>query len=794
MRSTKPLKIGLLIVLLSLTTSCSKQDSSDRYMQRGLTLYDQGDLVKARLEFRNVLQIDPEDADAWLMLAKIAEGQQDWARAYSAYGKTVELTPGNQEARVKLGTLLFAGGQTDEALAEAEAVLAANPQDPAALALRGSVRLRQDDADAALADAEVALQQNPAHREALALQTQVHIRQQDLPAAKQSLETAIAAHPDDLRLLLALAGISQQLGDTEGTEAILRQVIDREPKVLEHRTRLAQYLNARGDPAIAEQVLRQAVADLPDHKDAKLALVALLESQKGNAAAAEQLRAFVAQTLDDHALRFALAARLGSAGEMEQAEAVYHEVIDRDGDGPDGLHARTKLAAMALSEERLDEARSLAAEVLAKDAEDSDALLVVVALAIQDGNPDQAIADLRTILRNQPESAGALRMLATAHEARNEPALAQDALRKAIELAPDDPVGYLQLAGLQTRIGDVDGAVLTLDELLRRDPGSAIAQTALARIQQLQPDTEALEETAELVKGTRPEHPLGHYLSGLVQQRRGDLEASIQPLLTSLEKNPQAAQPLVALTRSLLALERYDDAEQHVLQVLEQGADEIVATNLLGEVYIAAERRDEARAQYEKAIAARPGAPLAYERLARLQLNDGDTDTAVATLRHGIEASKGSPLLTTALPQALEQAGRVDQAIAAYDEILMANPSADWAANNLAMLLANHRRADPAALARALNLAQRFEASDQPAFLDTLGWVYYRSGDYDRAAELMEQARAAGEPTPQRQFHLGMTYLKLGRVADAKPLLSAAAEAEQPFEGMDEAKAALGGL
>ncbi|AGA91777.1 Tfp pilus assembly protein PilF [Thioflavicoccus mobilis 8321] len=805
--------IPSIALAAALITACSGEDRAERYLERGTALYEQGDLVKARLELQNVLQIDPKDAEAWFLLAKIAEQQENWRGAFSAYQKTVELSPDNAEARIELGTLMLASNSPDEALAQAEAVLAANAEDPAALALRGSVRLRQGDPNAALRDAESALMQDPSNREALALQARVQLQRRDLPGAEQSLKSAVEAHPDDLRLLLGLASVSEQLGDTAGAVSVLRQIIEREPKVLAHRTRLAQYLAAHGDRAAAEQVLRQAVADLPDDDDAKLTLVALIQAQQGAAAATEQLQAFIEAAPDDNALRFALAARRSVAGETEQAEAIYREIIARADGGPDGLRARAKLAALAFAQGRQDEARTLVGEVLDNNPEDADALLVRAALALHgdgeagsdvgpdaeaDGanafDPQQAIADLRTILRDNPESTAALRLLAMAHQARNEPALAEDALERLIELAPDDPAGYLQLAGLRSRIGDVEGATLALDELLGRDPGSALAQTALARIQQQQPDTDALEETAGLVLKTRPEHPLGHYLSGLVDQRRGELEASVAPLLTALEKNPKAAQPLVALTRSLLGLGRYDDAERHLREALKAGADEIVATNLLGEVYVAAGRPDEARAQYREAIALRPGAPLAYQRLADLQRAAGEADAAVTTLRSGIEATKGSPLLSTALPLALEEAGRVDEAVDAYEGILAANPDADWAANNLAMLLADHRADDPVSLERALTLALRFADSDQPAFLDTLGWVYYRKGEYTRAAELLEQAHSAGEPTPQRQFHLGMTYLALGRAEDAKALLSAAVEAGRPFAGLDEARAALAGL
>ncbi|MGB5833220.1 MAG: tetratricopeptide repeat protein, partial [Thiohalocapsa sp.] len=139
------LKVGLLAAATLMAASCGKEESAKQYMQRGMTLYDQGNLVKAQLEFKNVLQIDPQDAEAWFMLAQIDEQKQEWRSAYARYAKTVELTPDNLEARVKLGMLLLAGNNADEALTQADAVLAANPQHSAGLALRGSVRLRQGD-------------------------------------------------------------------------------------------------------------------------------------------------------------------------------------------------------------------------------------------------------------------------------------------------------------------------------------------------------------------------------------------------------------------------------------------------------------------------------------------------------------------------------------------------------------------------------------------------------------------------------------------------------------------------
>lgn len=748
----------LLPALIGLT-ACDNYDSiKTAHLDKAQALLDEGKLKRAALEYRKVLQIDPKHSDAWYQLAQIAEAEEDWRKAYHAYNRAVELAPDNSAARVRLGAVQLAANAPDEALSQAEAVFAAQPQHPAALALRGFVRLRQDNPAAALADAEQALQQQPDHVEALALLAQVRVTEDDLPAARQVLQRALSAHPEEKRFILALAGVSERLGDTAAARDSLERLIALEPQAPTRRTRLAGYLLARNDTAAAEQVLREAVDALPHNTQAKLALSDFFTALDRTDEAIKTLAGFVAQTPDDD-LRFALARLHQSAGDTAKAEDLYRGIVERAGEDPAGLRAQSQLAALALAQGKLDEAQQWSHAVLTENNQDSDALTVRAALALQDVDAAQAITDLRTVLRDRPES-----------------------------------VGYLRLARLRERNGDLEGASVVLNDLLGRRPDSPIAQAALARIRRSQPDNEALVKTAEQFLRTRPEHPLGHYLSGLVAQHRGDPTASLPRFETALDKQPKAAEPLIALTRSLFALRRYEYAQQRLEQARTDGADAVVTTRLLGELYLATDEPQKAAAVYRQAIELRPGAPLAYERLARQQFDAGDRAAAIKTLRNGIAASNNSPLLSSALPIVLEQAGRHDEAIAAYEDALQVNPNSVATANNLAMLLANHRADDPDQLARALELAKPFKGSGQAALLDTLGCVYYRRGDTARAVHLLERAVTLGDTTPERQYHLGMAYMKAGRPKDAKPLLTAAAEAKLPFMGQNEACAAIDSL
>jgi len=83
-------------------------------------------------------------------------------------------------------------------------------------------------------------------------------------------------------------------------------------------------------------------------------------------------------------------------------------------------------------------------------------------------------------------------------------------------------------------------------------------------------------------------------------------------------------------------------------------------------------------------------------------------------------------------------------------------------ANNLASLLSDHRT-DAASLDRAFEIASRFRNSDVPQFLDTLGWVYERKGEFDHALPLLKSAAEKLSTVEAVQYHLGVVYKDLGQ-------------------------------
>ena len=143
----------------------------------------------------------------------------------------------------------------------------------------------------------------------------------------------------------------------------------------------------------------------------------------------------------------------------------------------------------------------------------------------------------------------------------------------------------------------------------------------------------------------------------------------------------------------------------------------------------------------------------------------------------------------------LEKAGDIEGAIAVYEAMYAEDSGNIVIANNLASLITTHHD-DPESLARATAIVRRLKGTEVPAFQDTYGWIAHRNGNHDEALTYLEPA-AAGLPNDAvAQFHLGMTYLALGRTEDARRQLTRTLElaGDSPLAQFETARQTLAGL
>src|SRR5207253_673940 len=134
---------AILFALSAVIFGCGgKEERKAMHMEKANAYYEQANYDKAKVELKNVLQIDPKSAQGYYMLGLVEEEQQDWQSAFNNYLKAVELNPSHMEAKAKLGRLYVFSGAVNEAENIANEILAKQPDHPGGRFLKAAVMTR----------------------------------------------------------------------------------------------------------------------------------------------------------------------------------------------------------------------------------------------------------------------------------------------------------------------------------------------------------------------------------------------------------------------------------------------------------------------------------------------------------------------------------------------------------------------------------------------------------------------------------------------------------------------------
>jgi Flp pilus assembly protein TadD len=363
-----------------------------------------------------------------------------------------------------------------------------------------------------------------------------------------------------------------------------------------------------------------------------------------------------------------------------------------------------------------------------------------------------------------------------------------------LQTNPGDIPTRKELAQLLLQQGKADQARTMLDQLASVQGASSDLEVidAQFKAQLMSKDYAAAQQTATKLQELRPKAAVGWYYAGLAAEGKQSIDIARKAYETALEKQAEVAEPLAALTRLDVADKQNQRAIARLDKVIAAKPQHSVAHNLRGELMLADKQYPAAIASFTKSAEYSPKWWAPYRGLALAQLGNKQVDAAVVTYQQGIEKTAGAAL-TTDLAALYERMGKSDEAIKVYEQWVQREPKSLMAANNLAMLLLNYR-SDKPSIDKAVKLSDLLSSSDEPALLDTRGWVKYKAGDYQGAVNLLQQAANTAKDSNTVRYHLGMAQWKAGDAAGARNNLQAAVKDSKPFFGMDEAKKALASL
>lgn len=758
-------RAAFVALTVGIVAGCSSpQERAQSYYQRGKQLQAQHDSKRAEIEFLNAVKYNDKLLPAWKSLAEVEEADRNWRGLAGALHNIVELDPNDLSARLKLGRLELMGGAYNDALSLVNDVKAPDDQNPDLLALKAAILFKLDDTSAAANVANQALKIDPKNVGALFVLAGDDLAHGDTkgalailenPAIKKQKTPEIGTELFKLRVL-------EQAQNLPQAEALLQTLVEAYPKYIAFRRELIRlYLfEHRNADAIKEQ--RAVVAQNSNDTQAQLELAKLLDVTEGTDSARKRLEALIKAGGDVFPYQIALAQLDFTAGHFSDSVVLLQNLIKNDSAPNNVIVSQLQLAQMYLAKEQVDAAESLVSDVLHKDARNTTGLKLRASIAMDRGKLEDAIADLRQALNDQPRDTSLMLMLATAYERSGSIDLAEKEYADAMQTSNHNPTDTLPYVAFLQRRGDIAHAEDVLTDLASRWPKDIKVLTALGQIRLARQEWAGAQEIAETIKRLSGNQTLANELLGASLAGEEKYSESLSALQNAYAEQPTATQPMFAMVRVYLSAHEPEKAVAFLQSVLKASPDNADAYVLLGSVQLSQTQLDQAKKSFETAIQKQPTNGVGYRGLSELYEQQNDNDAAIKVLRDGLKQAPDDFMLQLALAGALERAADYDGAITEYQNMFKKDPGSVIVANNLASLLADHRT-DKDSLAQAEALAAVLQKSPVPQFRDTLGWVRYRQQDYKSALSLLEDAANALPKDPTVHYHLAMTYLALGQ-------------------------------
>jgi putative PEP-CTERM system TPR-repeat lipoprotein len=714
----------LLMLGLLLCAACSRtpRRREQRFIELGKKLLLKKDYVRANLEFRNAIQIEPDDAEPYyqLGLTQLAAGHN--AAAVSCFRKATQLDPKHAGAQMKLAALL--SGANDKAALEdaerhAQAAASEVPSSVDALNTLALTELRLGKPEEATAHLQQALARLPGDLESSALLMRARLAQDDMQGANQALQECFRKSPQSPEVALVMGRFSLVTQRRKAAEEQFRRAIGIDPKFAKAWMDLGMLLFHGGRKDEAGPVFRQ-VSALPDKTYRPVYGIYLLET-----------------------------------GQRDSAIAELERLAKED---PADRTARTRLVKLYLIAGRRADAQKLLAQAIAKNPKDADALLERSELSIDAGKYQDAQNDLNLVLRYRPEAAEPHMVLARLHAAQGKSLNQRQELGEALRLNPNLIGVRLDLARLLIA-SKAAGAAL---EILKQAPDSqkhslsVIVESNWALLDQGRLDEARLGVAEGLQSAHTPDLLLQDALLKTASKNYGAARASLDSVL---QQSPEDLRAMGALVQLYSLQNERPTALRIVRAHAARHLKSATLQNYLGELLLADGKPADARIAFTAASSADPQFRPAQLAVARLDVSEGKPESARRALTALLGTHPDDPELWLYMGWLANSEKDFPRALASFRKVVDADPSNVVALNNLAYLLASQA----GQFDEALKYAQQVKeiAPDNKGVDDTIGWIMYRKGLYRAAVQYLEKA-AQDATDPVIRYHLGMAYVKIG--------------------------------
>ncbi|NLB66516.1 MAG: tetratricopeptide repeat protein [Lentisphaerae bacterium] len=350
-------------------------------------------------------------------------------------------------------------------------------------------------------------------------------------------------------------------------------------------------------------------------------------SGKPQMAEAEMRRASGGRAMDPRVKAFLGRAYL-KGGDVQRGAAYYREAI---AENPKDARSLLMLAQLAIQTEDFAEAEQLLAQAEEAGVPAANLRFERIVLAYLQGKPDDALAGLQQLVKEQRDDARAWALLAQLSADGRNPKLYDQAIKALEGLRADSPDIRLMLAELHVSREEWGKARAELEQVTRMNPRQTRAWEMLLNVDFSERKQELAEDHVRILLTLDPGNFTGNMMLGSLQYGRSQYALAESSYRAAL--NAHRAPVVLNDLAYLLILKGGALAEARELIEeavgLQPGNPLFLSTR--GELLLLEGKLDAAEADLEKSLSAMPDNPPVLLLVARLYAARGQRDAARET-------------------------------------------------------------------------------------------------------------------------------------------------------------------
>ena len=573
--------------------------------------------------------------------------------------------------------------------------------------------------------------------------------------AIEQYKLALTNDPDSLFLQNSLADTYFKLGRIREAVETAQRILKKNPDDLDAHKLLGRvYLRSLGDPsgnqqqsgpvlALAIQEFQKIVQLEPNKIENRLLLGQLYTLKHDSTDAKAQFEAARKINPSSEDVVLNLARMYGEQGNIQQAIGIMNSVP---------IDERSPKIDLALG-----------------------------AAYDQVKNRKLAMQAYQSALDGQPDNLDAQRGLAEDLLSENQPDAALKLFQGITTQDPEDLRSFLRLAELERMQGHLNKAEAALQRAKTLDPNSVEVHYNQAMIAEAQGHlNKAASLLQQLADGTK--RPDGKYTEDDKNNRSIFLDR-----LAAVYRNQNKTQQAIGVYNDLIALggdyaargyqgeiDTYREAKMETqATAAAQQAVQAFPKNIDLQLTLAGQMVDTGKVKEGMALAKSQLNGSKQDRVVWLTLAQIDTRlrrwkeaSAAIDQAEKLNAAPTDMSLIYFLRGALQERQKhLDAAEQQFRQALSVDPNSALTLNYLGYMLADHNMK----LGEALQMVQHAVKlePENGAYLDSLGWVHYKMGQYAVAEQMLEKASNLIPTDPTVHEHLGEVYATTGHLHEA---------------------------